>query len=196
MEIAMSLFSRTMMLAIVGVLLTLLLLADAENSMAIGDPIRATLVHLKDALEKTANPKEIDRFCKALSKSVGTCTSISTSGPATWQIQLARPIDAKQLSQLWGWKRPYGVSGDVHQQHWQIRLFQQQLQDPYGPRIATIFPKFGALEIRTQLSDRPQGPLPKTSSGASPAYDLWKHPASVGKIEFVLLGNPGIGPKE
>lgn len=100
------------------------------------------------------------------------------------RLKFSTPVPALRLCQAFGWARPYGTSGDVHQVSWKIRQWDGDLPDPYGPRIKTITPRLGRWALDVALTDRPQGVLPNLSAGASPAYDLSTHAADVASIEI------------
>ena len=101
-------------------------------------------------------------------------------------IALAQPIDAAELARIFTWSRPYAVSGDVRQFTFRVMLHQRDLADPHSPRIATEFPRFGAYRVEAELTQRPTGELPRLQSGASPAYDLAAHSATVTRLGFTL----------
>ena len=97
-------------------------------------------------------------------------------------IRFEPGVDAATLAKAWGWARPYAISGDVHQRGWQLELYESDLKDPYGKRIATAAPSLGAWRATVGLAGRPQGDLPEVVAGASPAYDLTRYRASVTRV--------------
>lgn len=99
-------------------------------------------------------------------------------------VELAAPVDATALARRFGWQGPYAVSGDVMQRDFSIRLYTRELADPHGRRIATEAPRFGVYRVDARLLERPHGPLPGVSAGASPAYDLTTYAAQVQRIAF------------
>jgi hypothetical protein len=97
-------------------------------------------------------------------------------------VQLDPAVDVRWLSEAWSIDAPVGVSGDVHQQRWHLRVAGAELPDPYGHRIASHPPTAGRWDLDALLTGRPVGPLPNVSSGASPAYDLRTTGGSVASI--------------
>jgi hypothetical protein len=87
-------------------------------------------------------------------------------------VRLDPPVDVRWLSEVWLIAAPVGVSGDVHQHRWHLCVAGAELPDPHGERIASHTPTAGRWDLDAVLVDRPRGPLPAVSSGASPAYDL------------------------
>jgi hypothetical protein len=100
-------------------------------------------------------------------------------------LAFAPPIEARELARRLGWARPYAVSGDVHQQSWQLQLYVKPLPDPHNPRIATTSPRLGSWVARPELDGRPAGDVPRVVSGASPAYDLEQRQAKVVRVHFI-----------
>jgi hypothetical protein len=98
-------------------------------------------------------------------------------------ITYVEPVSAVLCCEVMGWERPYALSTDVHQTRWQIRLWEADLADPFGPRIHTRVPALGVWAILPQLSGRPQGELPSLRAGASPAYDLRIYAAAIVAFE-------------
>ena len=98
-----------------------------------------------------------------------------------WTLTLHRSISARALAEALGWERPLGVSGDVHQRSFSIRLYESQVA---SDRVATRTPTAGSWEIRALLTARPAGDLPGIHAGASPAYDLRERDAEVQRITF------------
>jgi hypothetical protein len=107
-----------------------------------------------------------------------------------YDFSFARPISTQEFCQAMGWSRPYAVSPDVHQETWSIRLWKEDLADFHEPRIVTDFPRLGKWLVDVRLQGRPEGQLPNLSSGASPAYDLWRYKAEVASVRVKLL-QPG-----
>jgi hypothetical protein len=89
---------------------------------------------------------------------------------------------------LWGIAQPVAVSTDVHQHTWWLHAGGEDLPDPYGRRIASGHPRWGAYVVRIQLSGRPPGPLPGVVAGASPAYDVRERGGAVVAIEIAPGG--------
>lgn len=92
--------------------------------------------------------------------------------PGRLYLKFATPVPAKRLCHAFGWKRPYAIAWDVHQEEWYIRFRGVDLPDPYGPRTSVKTPVLGNWAVDAALTHRPPGPLPHLSAGASPAYDL------------------------
>ncbi len=88
------------------------------------------------------------------------------------RLKLKQPVNAYQLSQVMGWARPYISSPVVHQTSWNVRLWKEDVSDPYGPRVHLATPAAGVWIVNAQVDHRPSGRLPGVSAGASPAYDL------------------------
>lgn len=95
-------------------------------------------------------------------------------------------VAAATLVHDWKLARPYAIAVDVHQQTWEIGLWQQDVPDPYGKRIATKAVAYGAWTVEVRLAGRPEGALPKVSAGASPAYDLNAYAAKVTSVTIEL----------
>lgn len=104
-------------------------------------------------------------------------------------LTFPEPLPAGSLCEAMGWARPYALSGDVSQRRWHIQLWVAYLADPYGSRIQTRRPKAGPWSLTAWLAGRPAGPLPGVAAGASPAYDLATHQASVVALEVQLLAD-------
>ena len=95
------------------------------------------------------------------------------------EVRLRKPVSAAACAKAMQWKRPY-IIGDLHQLNWRLVLWQSDMKDPYGPRIATAEPKIGNwVFVDVVIADRPIGELPKLSAGASVAFDARKHAAEV-----------------
>jgi hypothetical protein len=103
------------------------------------------------------------------------------------QLGFAAPLfDARELARMWGIDRPIAVSGDVHQSSWSLVYAGEEIPDPYGKRIASYPIIAGPWVIEIDLDDRPDGPLPGVSCGASPAYDLRERDAKVAGLQIML----------
>jgi hypothetical protein len=132
------------------------------------------------AKELAALPADGDPTTLALPKDV----QVTVDG-AGFSLAFAGGVDAAELARACGWKRPYAISGDVHQQEWTVALFAGELKDPYRRRIATTQPRLGAWTVRAELDGRPAGELPDVVAGASPAYDLGERHARVMRLRLV-----------
>jgi hypothetical protein len=100
-----------------------------------------------------------------------------------FRLTFAPPVPAPDFCRAFGWERAYAVSPDVHQHTWEVCLWERDLQDPYGARIATTMPALGVWTLAPYLKGRPPGDLPRLAAGASPAYDLRIYPAEVASLE-------------
>lgn len=89
----------------------------------------------------------------------------------------------------WRLVRPYAIATDPHQLSWRVVLYQQQVADPNGSRIATAPITFGSWTVTPRLEGRPAGDMPDVVSGAAPAYDLTRYPARVVGLEIAGPGS-------
>jgi hypothetical protein len=145
------------------------------------------LHQLKGAIAQARTLPDIKAAIEALAPMLGVAYSehaVFGRDPYRYAtISLAQPIPARACCEALGWERPYALSTDVHQTRWQIQLWVEDLEDPYGPRIHTRLPTLGAWAVLAQLNDRPAGALPPVQAGASPAYDLALYDAAISAIE-------------
>ena len=121
--------------------------------------------------------------CQAL-KEISFVTECKKMGKNSWFLKLSQEIDALKLTEIWNLALPYAYSTDVHQERWKIGLYDGEIEDEYSHRIALVSPSFGHWKVDIIISDRPKGKLPKTVTGASPAYDLTKYSTKTDRIEF------------
>jgi hypothetical protein len=100
-----------------------------------------------------------------------------------WRLALTPPFSARDLCLALGWRRPFAISGDVHQVCWYVALGGDA---PIAPRsqVPVTAPSFGPWEVRAELTERPEGDLPSLRAGPGPAYDLLHHAATVWCLEF------------
>jgi hypothetical protein len=150
-----------------------LLVCALVSGAAYGEPAKMT--ELASAIAKL--PKDGDPRTLALPKGVTL-----ERNDAGFTLGFSPPVDARELAQAFQWKRPYAVSGDVHQNSWRLTVWTDDLKDPWNNRIATEFPRVGLRTAYVDLDGRPEGELPKLVSGASPAYDLLRFHAKVTRI--------------
>lgn len=99
------------------------------------------------------------------------------------------PQDAGWLVTTWRLARPYAIATDPHQLSWRMVLYQQQVADPNGSRIATVPIVFGRWTVTPRLDGRPAGDVPDVVSGAAPAYDLTRYPARVVGLDVAGAGS-------
>ena len=118
---------------------------------------------------------------KTLALPSGVTLSVEAPG---FTLAFEPAQDAAALASAFGWKRPFAISPDVHQQTWIVHVFSKDIDDPNNHRIATEAPQNGVWAARAQLTARPEGKLPQVVAGASPAYDLAQYHAHVAKITF------------
>ncbi|MBX9573633.1 MAG: tetratricopeptide repeat protein [Candidatus Obscuribacterales bacterium] len=109
------------------------------------------------------------------------------AAPNVIQIDFAEPIDAKIFCRNMGWSQAYAVSSDPHQNSWRIMTAERaelaQKENAGGKRrISTQFPLLGSWRLQCALAQRPQGELPDTVTGASPAYFLGTYKDAVSSI--------------
>lgn len=141
------------------------------------------LVALRDALTGTRTVPELRAAATALGLASAEQTVYGAQSHPYAVLTFPEPIPASALCEAMGWARPYALSGDVEQRRWHIQLWAGDLADPYAQRIATRRPEVGPWVLTAWLAGRPAGPLPGVVAGASPAYDLATHPASVATLE-------------
>lgn len=115
-------------------------------------------------------------------------TDTGTGGTLNLQLQFP-PQDAAWLVTTWRLVRPYAIATDPHQLSWRVVLYQQQVADPNGSRIATAPITFGSWTVTPRLEGRPAGDMPDVVSGAAPAYDLTRYPARVVGLEIAGPGS-------
>ena len=153
-----------------------------------------TLSPLRDAV---AGAKTVEQLKQALAASPlvesveERVASHPHYGKRTWaviDVKLREPLPARELAAAMKWKRPYVVSSDVHQENWRLVVWESDLKDPYGKRIAAVEPTVGKwVFVRVDVDDRPAGDPPGISWGASPAYPLDRYTANVTRFEIELL---------
>lgn len=160
--------------------------APVEDEMhAIAASVEELLAALPEQLAGLSDMDALERWCAGARLVPGVADAQRNQGTAKLAIvELAEPVPAARVIELLALGKPRGVSGDVHQRSWSIHLETATLEDPYGPRIATQPPRYGSWEVAAYLDDRPRGPLPEVSAGASPAYDLEKTTATVTHLEI------------
>lgn len=81
-------------------------------------------------------------------------------------------------------QHPIASSSDSHQSSWHVSMRGEDVPDEHGRRIASQQIVAGAWWLRPRLVERPAGPLPGVSCGASPAYDLNERGGLVARIEI------------
>lgn len=119
----------------------------------------------------------------------GIATVEQTQGTVDgFAIKLDPAIDAGALAQQFAWTEVVAVSGDVHQKTFSLQLAKGELEGSKGKAISTAFPKFGPFRVEARLVARPEGKPPKLRAGASPAYKLDAHKASVQWLFFMREG--------
>lgn len=110
----------------------------------------------------------------------------SASFDSTPMLRMQFPaLEASWLATAWRLDRPYAIATDAHQLSWRLGLYQQNVPDPNGERIAVGPITFGKWIISPLLDGRPAGELPAVTAGASPAYDLANYSARVVGIDIV-----------
>jgi hypothetical protein len=97
-------------------------------------------------------------------------------------IALEDAVDAAHVASRLGLRDVHVISSDVHQRRWRLVQRTGELSDPHGRRIATEMPIYGEWRLEVEATERPDGPLPGVSSGASPAYPLAKYVTTVQRI--------------
>ena len=96
-----------------------------------------------------------------------------------FRVTFAEPLPAREFCEAIGWERAYGVSTDVHQALWYIRVPESDLADrrylperePSVRPEAFRLPRLGEWSIKANLDGRPAG-SPAGFSGPSGVYNI------------------------
>lgn len=142
--------------------------------------------NLREMLLNSATIIEVQQNAQGLANIRSAIIREVRGNPSYVELHLKEPSPALAFCKHLGWNRPYAYSSDVHQNNWWMELWEADLKDPHGVRIALESPKIGRWRIRLALSGQPSGELPKTSAGASPAYDLRRYKADIVYLEIGL----------
>jgi hypothetical protein len=97
----------------------------------------------------------------------------------TLTLTPTRPLDAHELCVAWGLPSPIAVSHDAHQASWHIALRGADQSAVVGTHVEALPVIAGRWTLLATLAGRPDAPLPVTTAGASPAYDLRDAPGAV-----------------
>lgn len=144
--------------------------------------VPAMLRELPSTLGSTSQDG-LDPLASRIAAVPGVRSAAVNPGPRpTLTVELAAPIDAAQVVALLGWTDVHVNSGDVHQRSWHLVERTEDIDDPYGRRIAARVPRYGEWELEVAVTGRPAGPLPGISAGAAPAYPLDRYTAEVQRI--------------
>lgn len=89
-------------------------------------------------------------------------------------------VDAVRFAKAVGIKDAlYAISTDVHQKTWSL---QRKTGDQGGKRIGTDTVALGAFALRIGVEARPDGALPGTIAGASPAYPVTRYKVQIARV--------------
>ena len=143
--------------------------------------VDAMLRALPDTLAHT-KADGLDPLAARITAVPGVAKAVVEPLRPTLTVELAAELDAAQVVALLGWSDAHVISGDVHQRSWYVVVRDEDIPDPYGRRIATHVPSFGAWSLVVHVVERPPGPLPNISGGASPAYPLDRYAAKVLRV--------------
>jgi hypothetical protein len=146
------------------------------------------LVGLRQALDRVKNEGALRKELVRLAPSLGAelDEQEAREGRRQFTLRLAKPLPARSVIAALNLARPYAVSGDPHQESWEIGLWTVDIDDRYGPKIGTHAPHLGAWAVEVNLVDRPQGEMPKLTAGPAPAYDLTVLDAEVAEFQIEL----------
>jgi len=166
---------------------TLALLASflpAPSLGAVAEPLSSLRQALDRAKSEAALRKDLARLAPALGAELSE--QEVREGRREFTLRLGKPLPARSVIAALDLARPYAVSGDVHQESWEIGLWTVDIDDRYGPKIGTHAPHLGAWAVDVELVDRPQAELPTITAGAAPAYDLTALDAEVAEFRIEL----------
>ncbi|ORB84717.1 hypothetical protein B1987_13995 [Mycobacterium kansasii] len=141
---------------------------------------------LADLPSDLAAAESTDQVRAVVATAPAEVSSTDTGG--VLQLQFP-PREVSWFVTTWRLVRPYAVAADPHQLSWRVVLYQQQVSDPNGSRIATVPIRFGTWTITLRLEGRPAGDMPDVVSGASAAYDLTRYAARVVGLEIAGPGS-------
>lgn len=125
---------------------------------------------------------------KALEQQIGVSkyATIKLLDAGSIQVDFPEAIDAKIICRNMGWNQAYAVSPDPQQSSWRImtalRDDDASKEHAAKRRINAQLPQIGSWRIQCVLTQRPQGELPDTIAGASPAYYLGIYKDAVSSI--------------